>query len=442
MAIDNIGSLRNDLSRRLRNDAEWRETRRAEGETAVPEPERKRVLVTFKRKDDRPDGDRDKLAIVQEIISSDVRFYSFADASRTRAPAPSNVPAQMLGYDVNQYEAPIVMAALTEPEVEALRSNDNVAAVEDDGPIWAAGVNVGGREVQVEGQPTVAAETIPAGVSQINAPQAWDATRGKVIKVAILDTGVDGEHPDIKPHFVDGASFVDSESSTKDFNGHGTHCAGTVGAALNNFGVVGVAPAAYLIPVKVLDKSGNGSWSSLIAGLDWCANKKNVHIASMSLVGDPAPDAVRQMCDAAWNKGLLLVAAAGNTGGAVLAPARYGSVIAVSAIDSSNVIAGFSCRGPEIELTAPGVNVLSTMPGGGHGNMSGTSMACPHVSGAAALALGAHRYANNVTIRRLLAWRADNLGAPGRDNLFGYGRVNAGAVATEMSPPPAIPGIP
>ena len=145
------------------------------------------------------------------------------------------------------------------------------------------------------------------------------------------------------------------------------------------------------------------------------------------------------------------MAAAGNTGSTgnpgVGFPASYPSVIAVSAIDSANVIAPFSSRGPKVELCAPGVNIPSTLPGNTYGTLSGTSMACPHVTGAAALALSSHRWppagmTQNVANRRLLAATTDNLGIPGRDELFGFGRVDAEEAAFSFSVPPAIPGLP
>jgi subtilisin len=298
------------------------------------------------------------------------------------------------------------------------------------------------RPIQVEGQPSPLAETIPAGVAQIKASLAWDHSRGKVIKTIILDTGIDGNHPDLAGNFRGGASFVPTESSTMDFNSHGTHCAGTVAAQINDLGVVGVAPAAYLYAVKVLDRMGSGQWSWLIAGIDWCIAQEGLKVLSMSLGGAGAPNALEAICNEAYNQGCLLVAAAGGSSGPVGVPARYNSVIAVSAIDSTNIIAPFSSRGPEVELCAPGVNVLSTNPSGQYGTKSGTSMACPHVSGSAALAWGSHRYSNNVTIRRLLAWTADPLGNPGRNDEYGFGRVDAEEAAAAVTLPPPLPGIP
>ena len=406
--------------------------------------ERKSVIITFKPKDKRTNKSKDKVEIVSDEIDSQVAFFSAEDFSKGRA-VPSGMPEEMIGYDVNEYEAPIVMASLTQKEIDALKKNKNIAAVEEDGKMYALNSFHGAVDLQVEDQPRVQAETIPIGVNQIKAPRAWPCTQGKVIKVGVLDTGIDYNHPDIKPNYRGGKSFVPSESTPMDHHGHGTHCAGTIGAAINGSGVVGVAPSAYLYALKVLSKTGSGNWSWLIAAIDWGINKKGLNIMSMSLGGGGAPSALEAMCNLAWNKGVLLVAAAGNSGpgpNTVGFPAKYKNVIAVSAIDNSNIIAGFSSRGPEVELCAPGVQVLSTVPGGGYAKMNGTSMACPHVSGAAALAWGGHRYADNKTIRRLLAWRSDNLGNPGRDDLYGYGRVDAEQVACEMSVPPAIPGIP
>lgn len=410
----------------------------------MAEPKKTSVIVTFKPKEKRPDKKRDKVEIVKAAITSEVNFFTADDLSRG-VTVPSGMPEEMIGYDVNQYEAPIVMAQLSDRDIAALRKDKNVAAVEDDGPCYAVDGPFELRDMIIEDQPSVQAETIPAGVHQIKATSAWGCSRAKTIKVGICDTGIDFNHPDLKPNYKFGTSFVPSESTAMDFNGHGTHCAGTVAAAINGSGVVGVAPETYLYAIKVLSKTGGGQWSWLIAGIDWAINKKRLNILSMSMGGSSAPNALKTMCDAAWKKGVLLVAAAGNSGpgaNTVIAPARYNSVVAVSAIDSSNNLANFSSNGPEVELCAPGVNILSTIPGGGYGKKSGTSMACPHVTGAAALAWGAHRYANNKTIRRLLAWRSDNLGTPGRDEKFGYGRVDANQSTCEMSVPPAIPGIP
>jgi subtilisin len=400
------------------------------------------IIVTFKRKDKRPDKKKDKVEIVREAIN---RTMTFFDASAVTPTALRGLDPVEIGYDVNQFEAPIVTLQVTAKEAAALRKDPNVASVEEDGLMYALPVGYDTGTLLFENQPTVQAETVPVGINQIKAPLAWDATRGKGVKVAVLDTGIDFNHPDLAPNYKGGVSFVPDETTPMDHNRHGSHCAGIIGAALNGLGVVGVAPAAYLYAVKVMSRSGSGNWSWLIAGLDWCT-RNGIHVASMSL-GGTAPSAVQRMCDLAFSKGVLLVAAAGNSGGPVEHPARYASVIAVSAIDAANQLAAFSCRGPEVELCAPGVDVLSTVPGGGYARLSGTSMACPHVSGAAALAWSTHRFAPagvalNVAVRRLLASTADNLGIPGRDNNFGFGRVDAEQAAFEFAVPPAVPGLP
>jgi subtilisin len=408
----------------------------------VAEEGLKPIIVTFKRKDRRRDKKKDKAEFVRAALE---RRVTLLDTAMVTPEIIRGLEPTEIGYDVNEYEAPIITLQVTEKEAAALRKDPNVASVEDDGQMYALGGGYDTGALLFENQPTIQAETVPTGINQIKAPLAWDVTRGKGVKVAVLDTGIDFNHPDLASNYRGGVSFVPDESIPMDYNRHGTHCAGIIAAALNGVGVVGVAPAAYLYAVKVLSRSGSGNWSWLIAGLDWCI-KNGIHVASMSL-GGAAPAAVQTMCELAFARGVLLVAAAGNSAGPVEHPARYGSVIAVSAIDAANQLASFSCRGPEIELCAPGVEVLSAVPGGGYARLSGTSMACPHAAGAAALAWSTHRFPPaglrvNVAIRRLLATTADNLGIPGRDNNFGFGRVDAEQAAFEFAAPPAVPGIP
>jgi subtilisin len=402
---------------------------------------RKSVIITFKPKDKRPDAETDKVDLVRNALAEGTRAH-FLDATSSAVRGAPPTDAQVLGYDVDQYEAPIVSAELTDAEMEALDKSGNVAHIEADMPVWA--VDGPFNKLLVENQPSVQAETVPAGVNQINAPAAWGNSMGKGIRVAVVDTGIDFLHPDLKTNYVGGASFVPGVSLPMDDNGHGTHCAGTIAAAINGSGVVGVAPQASLYAAKVLDRNGSGQFSWVIAGIDWCI-RQGMHIVSMSLGASAAPAALQTICNAAWGRGLLIVAAAGNAGppvppsvSSVGYPAKYKNVVAVSAIDTSNAVAPFSSRGPEVDLCAPGVNVLSTLPGGRYGNLSGTSMACPHVSGVAALTWGAHRFSNNEQIWNLLASTVDNLGVPGWDALFGYGRVNANAASGALTPPPVV----
>lgn len=411
------------------------------GTAASAQVGRRSVIVTFKPKDQRRDKSVDKLDILSSEIRSKVEFFNageFFGAGNIeggRGIVPPSVPKVEVAFDSNLYEAPIVSLSLTDDEIKSLKGNPNIAAVEEDGQCYALPVESFVRE----GQPNVQAETIPVGIQQVKADMAWGCSRGKGVRVAVLDTGIDWTHPDLAANVKGSVSFVPGQTAM-DTNSHGTHCAGTIAAAVNGSGVVGVAPEASLYAVKVLANNGSGNWSWLIAGLSWCVQNK-IHIASMSLGGGGAPVALETMCNAAYSAGVLLVAAAGNKGpgmNTVDQPGKYKNVIAISAIDSANLIAGFSSRGPEVELCAPGVNVLSTIPGGGYGTKSGTSMACPHAAGVAALVWGSHRFATNVQIWNLLANTSDNLGNPGWDPLYGYGRVDADQAAMEFTPAPPM----
>ena len=231
-------------------------------------------------------------------------------------------------------------------------------------------------------------QELPWGVDRIDAEYAWATATGAGVKVGVLDTGIDKNHPDLYGNIKGGTNYVGkgrrvNPGAWDDDNGHGTHVAGIIAAENNDIGVVGVAPEASLYGVKVLDRNGSGWLSDLIAGLEWCVNNE-MDIVNMSLGTNSDIQSFHDACDEA-SAYLLLVAAAGNDGGAVDYPAAYESVIAVSATNDLDGLAGFSSYGDEIEIAAPGVSIYSTVPGG-YGTKSGTSMACPHVVGTLALA--------------------------------------------------------
>jgi subtilisin len=207
---------------------------------------------------------------------------------------------------------------------------------------------------------------------------------------AVLDTGVDLTHPDLAGRLILSADFTRSPSGDADRQGHGSHCAGIVLAALNDGGIIGVAPAAKLLSGKVLGDGGSGGSGGIASGIRWSADK-GADVISLSL-GSPVAD--RQIADAisyAAAKGCWVVAAAGNEGpreGTVGFPGGFPNVVCVAAVDEGLRVAGFSSRGPAVDVAAPGVGILSLAPGGRYARMSGTSMATPYVAGCLTLVRG------------------------------------------------------
>jgi subtilisin len=265
------------------------------------------------------------------------------------------------------------------------------------------------------------AQKTPWGIERVGAPKAWAKTRGDGIKVAVIDTGVDSKHPELK--VLGGYSAVEGDTSWEDGHGHGTHVSGTIAALDNTVGVVGVAPNVELYGVKVLNAKGEGTYATVIGGVQWAVENKMV-IANMSLGGDETTEAFKDAMQAAADKGLTVVAAAGNNSGAVGYPAKYPSTIAVAASDSSDKGAYFSSRGPEVDVIAPGARIYSTFKGGGYSTLDGTSMASPHVAGLAALAAAATGARGIDAIRAALKSAATKL--PGVSNdLNGAGMVSA-----------------
>ena len=277
-------------------------------------------------------------------------------------------------------------------------------------------------------------EVLPWGIDKIDAELVWPSgNTADPVKMAIIDTGIDVKHPDLTANLKGGVSTVGYTTSYNDDNGHGTHVAGIVGAVDNEIGVIGAGPAIDLYAVKVLDRRGSGYLSDVIEGLDW-AIAHGMQVVNMSLGTSADVLSFREAVQRVNSAGIVQVAAAGNSGGSVIYPAAYPEVIAVSATDNTDTIASWSSRGPEIDLAAPGVSIYSTYKGQTYKTLSGTSMAAPHVAGAAALvlnsAIGAYDLNGNgvwdpIEVQNKLQDKAVDLGSHGFDNLYGWGLVNA-----------------
>ncbi len=340
---------------------------------------------------------------------------------------------------------PAIAAEVPSVALQGLRNNPNVTNVDLD-------VEVHAIDAELDAS---------WGVKHIGSGIVHDAgNKGAGVKVCVIDSGVDYTRPDLDANYLGGWDFVNDDADPFDDRGHGTHVAGTILAEDDNAGVVGAAPEATVLAYKILGSNGSGSFSDAIAALQQCLTAGGqVTNNSYGSASDPGPT-VQQAFDNAEALGLLHVAAAGNLTlpvgtCSVGYPARYSSVIAVTATDSNNNIASFSCRGPEAELAAPGVNIMSTVPTGnctncsesGYATLSGTSMASPHVAGVAALVIatgiadgnGNGRINDDVRLR--LQQTADDLGAAGRDSIYGFGLVDAdGAAPPPPADPPASPG--
>lgn len=292
-----------------------------------------------------------------------------------------------------------------------------------------------------------AQEILTWGVDRIDADLVWDrdynlvvdpgANAGNGVKVAVLDTGIALGHPDLMGNIKGGINTINRAKSADDDNGHGTHVAGIIAAVDNTIGLIGVAPQASLYAVKVLSRTGSGFLSDIIEGLQWSINNE-MQVVNMSFSTSIDVQSFQDAITAAHNSGIVLVAAAGNSGpgdNTVQYPAKYQEVIAVSATDVNDAIASWSSRGSEVELAAPGADIYSTYKGGDYKTLSGTSMASPHVAGTAALII-ASGTTNVNEVRAKLQGSADDLGLVGRDHFYGFGIVDAEEAVTGIQTNP------
>lgn len=308
-----------------------------------------------------------------------------------------------------------VTSARALEKVEALKADNKVEYAEFDGVTTAFEVPSDSLFSNQWGLNNVGQV---AGLSDadLDAPEAWDLSKGAGVKIAILDTGVDQNHEDLAVKIMANKNFTTSRS-VDDKVGHGTHVAGIAAAITNNAkGVAGVGHDALIMNGKVLDDRGNGSVSSLASGIVWAADN-GAKVINMSLGSSSSSSALVDAINYAWLKGVVLVAAAGNDGGTAPSyPAYCDKVIAVAATDAYDNKASFSNYGSWVDIAAPGNAILSTLPnhacklgtsGKNYGYLSGTSMASPFVAGEAALVWAAKAGADNATVRGFIESTAD-----------------------------------
>lgn len=257
-------------------------------------------------------------------------------------------------------------------------------------------------------------EIIPEGIKLIQAPKFWEkSNKGEGIEIAVIDTGCDINHPDLKDRIVGVRNFTNDDrgdiSIVTDYVGHGTHVAGIIAASENGTGIIGVAPRVNLLILKALAENG-GQYSWVTSAINYAVYKK-VNIISMSLGGRYDDNKLHAAIKNAVKKGIVVVCANGNNDeecnivNEISYPAAYNEVISVGAIDNNRQASNFSSMNNKVDLVAPGQEIISTTPGGGYGEMSGTSMAAAHVAGAIALIINwsIERFGSYLTVSEVYA---------------------------------------
>ncbi len=319
----------------------------------------------------------------------------------------------------------VVTMRASKQAAKGLENNPNVRYVEQNGTMHAL------------------AESLPWGQERVDSDVLHaNGELGSGADVAILDTGIDDDHPDLTDKLGAGKAFATCKTkggcrfgakkanntcnySWTDDNNHGTHCAGIAAGDNNSQGVVGAAPDVTLHAVKVLDGCGSGSFSDIAAGVEYVADQ-GWDVGSMSLGGSSGSSALKDAVQYATNNGVFLVAAAGNSGpctDCVGYPAAYSEVMAVSSTASDDSLSDFSSTGPEVDIAAPGTDIYSSVANGGYDTYSGTSMATPHVAGVAGQLASNGTTGSN--IRSTLANSAENIGLASNES--GAGLLDAAA---------------
>lgn len=239
-------------------------------------------------------------------------------------------------------------------------------------------------------------------ILKLDVDKQWIKSQGEGVTIAVIDTGCDLNHQDIKNNLLPGKNFIDQNQSPQDDHGHGSHVCGTIAAENNGYGMVGVAPRAKIIPVKALGSRGNSSLQPIVDAIVWSADSR-VDFITMSLGSPSNPRELEQAIDYANSKGCIVFAAAGNSGenSELMYPAKYSNVISTGAIDENFERTKFSCAGEDLDFLAPGHNIFSLAPNNGYAIMSGTSMSNPYVTGCAALLLAYNRRVNKYSLNNI-----------------------------------------
>jgi len=343
--------------------------------------------------------------------------------------------------DVHQIEVPASMSV--REMVELLRLNPDVEFAEPNGYVrititpndtyfkYQYALYNSGQEIGIPGSPRGKQR------ADIHAPEAWSETKGsKDVVIAVVDSGIDLLHPDIKDKLrSSGRDLVNNDFDATDDHGHGTHVAGIAAATTdNNEGIAGVAWNCQVLPVKVIDKEGSGLYSWVAEAIVWAADNQ-VGVINLSIGGDEPSDTLKEALRYAYEKNVVVVAATGNDSGPVLYPAAYdGYCLAVAATDYNDTRPEWSNYGPEVDVAAPGVRIVSLVPrwyfgpdSFPYGYGTGTSMATPHVAGLAALLKSLKPWLKAKEIMDIIRYSCDDINAtqnPGKDNFIGYGRIN------------------
>ncbi|MDT0583678.1 S8 family serine peptidase [Brumicola blandensis] len=380
------------------------------GQVIQADAKEERYIVTFKEQKGKPaDNDR----------------FSSGKRSTLR---PDQSKAMMQNGKLNQGNAYGMLKNAGAKPIKAIKDKGMVAAKMSKATLNKLRNDPNVADISVDHRRSLMAETTPYGIPMVQG-NLLSQNNQSARKVCVIDTGFNLGHPDLgdQNNGVTGNANNNQVGNWfNDGNGHGTHVAGTISALSNNEGVVGVYPGVDLHIVKIFNDQGQWTFSSdIIDGIQQCANA-GANVVNMSLGGGGSSTAERNAMQGFVDDGIMLVAAAGNSGNSSLSyPASYDAVISVAAVGSNESRASYSQYNSQVEIAGPGSAVQSTWPVNTYNTISGTSMATPHVAGAAALVWSFFPSCSNEQIRTALNVTAKDKGSAGRDNFYGFGIVKA-----------------